>query len=70
MRNLTTCTIVDALAVARQLPDGVASGQFENGDECVVLGVLGMDDDIVIVSARTGSVFTIYMDGASVRVNN
>lgn len=70
MRNLTTCTIVDADAIARQLPDGVASGQFENGDECVVLGVLGMDDDIVIVSARTGLVFTIYRDGASVRVNN
>lgn len=61
--HLKTCTIMDAAAVTQQLPAGVASGQFEQGDTCVVLGFLGMDDDIVIVSPRTGLVFTLGFFG-------
>ena len=57
--NLNTCTIVDAQTIALSLPKGVAEGQFENEDRCVVLGFLGMEYDIVIVSPRTGLVFTI-----------
>lgn len=68
--NLTTCTIVDAKAIAERLPEGVAAGQFENGDTCVVLGFLGMDDEVVVVSPRTGLVFKLYHDGASLWVDS
>lgn len=67
--NLNTCTIVDADAIAQQLPEGVASGQFEDGDTCVVLGFLGMEDEVVVVSPRTGLVFKLYQDGASLWVD-
>ena len=68
--NLTTCTIVDAQAIAQQLPAAVAAGQFENGDTCVVLGFLGMEDEVVVVSPRTGLVFKLYQDGASLWVDS
>lgn len=55
--KLNTCTIVDAHAIAQQLPVGVASGQFE-------------DDDVVVVSPRTGLVFKLYQDGASLWVDS
>lgn len=68
--NLNTCTIVDANAIAQYLPEGVADGQFEDGDTCVVLGFLGIEDEIVVVSPRTGLVFKICNDGASVVVDS
>ena len=66
--KLNTCTIVDAHAIAQQLPAGVASGQFEDGDVCVVLAM--NDDDVVVVSPRTGLVFKLYQDGASLWVDS
>lgn len=68
--NLNTCTIIDADAIAQQLPEGVASGQFEDGDTCVVLGFLGMEDEVVVVSPRTGLVFKICNDESSVVVDS
>jgi len=68
--TLTTCTIVDAQAIAEQLPAAVAAGQFEDGDVCVVLGFLGMEDEVVVVSPRTGLVFKLLMDDSSVCVDN
>lgn len=66
--TLTTCTIFDAKAIAQQLPAGVAEGQFEDGDMCVVLA--RDEDEMVVVSPRTGLVFTIYRDGASLRLKS
>ena len=68
--TLTTCTIVDAQAVSQQLPAGVADGQFEDGDTCVVLGFLGMEDEVVVVSPRTGLVFKLCRDDDVVCVDH
>lgn len=67
VNQLNHCYIKDAELMEGNTTPALVTGNFENGDRCVLLGFIGMEDAIVIVSPRTGLTFEVVNFEDSVR---
>ena len=68
--SLCRATILNAHAINNQLPNEVSFEQFCDNDVCTVLGFFGMLDEIVIVSPRTGLVFTVENNDNNIDIHD